>query len=257
MKRIVLLLVAALLVVSTLALTTALNRPIPVSADSASSGSINVSGSADVKVVPDKVIITLGVETSDAVLMQAKSMNDERVRAVLALREKYGIKAENMQTDYINIQPTYDSYSDRRIVKTYVVQKSIVITLTDISKFEDLLTDALAAGANYVNSVDFRTSDLRKYRDQARELALKAAREKAEAMAATLGRKVGNVTSVSEDSGTWYSSYRYFWGGNYGQSQNVVQNAGGANPGAGSDDSTIAPGQITVNASVHVTFDLQ
>ena len=43
------------------------------------------------------------------------------------------------------------------------------------------LAAALKAGVNQVNNVEFYTSELRKYRDQARELAMKAAKEKAQA----------------------------------------------------------------------------
>ncbi len=253
------LLIIGIILVGALAINGGINTGVSVQAQtSASNASINVSGSADVKVVPDEVIITLGVETADAILLNAKISNDDRVKAILSLRDRYGLKPEQMQTDYISIEPRYVDYNDRRTVQTYVVRKTIVITLKDISRFEDLLTDSLAAGANYVNNIEFRTTELRKYRDQARELALKAAREKASAMAGILGKKVGEVTSISENSGYWWSSYRSFWGGYGAQSQNVVQNAGGGSGGAGSasDDSAIAPGQITISASVQVTFEL-
>ena len=49
------------------------------------------------------------------------------------------------------------------------------------------IIDALGAGANEVINVEFYLSDLRKYRDQARELATKAAQEKAQDLAAAAG----------------------------------------------------------------------
>ena len=41
---------------------------------------IDVQGSAEVKVVPDEVFILFGAETSDPDLKVAKSQNDERVK---------------------------------------------------------------------------------------------------------------------------------------------------------------------------------
>src|SRR2546426_10660912 len=64
---------------------------------------ISVSGNAEVRVVPDEVILILGVETSDMDLMKAKSLNDERVKRLLALATQFEIKPEHVQTDYINI----------------------------------------------------------------------------------------------------------------------------------------------------------
>ena len=58
----------------------------------------------------------------------------------------------------------------------------MVITLGDVSRFEDLLSDTLLAGANHVHNVEFRTTELRQHRDAARALAIQAAREKAEAL---------------------------------------------------------------------------
>ena len=45
------------------------------------------------------------------------------------------------------------------------------ITLKDTSKFEDVLTESLQEGANYVHGIEFRTTELRKHRDAVRALA--------------------------------------------------------------------------------------
>ncbi len=222
--------------------------------------SISVTGDAAVMVVPDEVILTFGIETSDKDLMTAKTQNDDRVKKLMDVVTSLGIDPKNAQTDFINIQPRYnDSYARRDFIG-YFVQKTIVITLQDISKFEDLLTNALLAGVNYVHGIDFRTTELRKYRDQARSLAINAAREKAQALAQELGRQVTKPLSIQENRVYWWSSYHSWWGSSYGgmQSQNVVQNAGGGPSNADdSSDNVLSPGQITVSASVTVTFGLE
>jgi len=223
---------------------------------------ITVTGDAEVKVVPDEVILTLGVETSNNDLNVAKTQNDERVKKVLALAQKYNIDPKYVQTDYISIEPRYEDYYNRRNFLGYFVQKTVVFTLKDIPKFESLLSDALNAGANYVLGIQFRTTELRKYRDQARALAIKAAKEKAEKLAAELGQKVGKPTSIYEQySGwyPWYNSYGSFGGawsrGAGGMAQNVMMESTSAfMPTA---ESTIAPGQITVNSMVTVSFELE
>jgi hypothetical protein len=214
---------------------------------------ITTSGDADIKVKPDEVVITFGVETRDKDLQIAKKQNDERVKKVLALAKEFEIDPKYVQTDYINIGPDYDINHN---LIGYVARKNIVFTLKDIGKFEDLLTRSLEVGANYVHGVQFRTTELRKHRDQARALAIKAAKEKAVALAKELGQKIGKPKTINEGYGGWYSPYNSGWWGSYGyggMAQNVVQNVGS---GSSETEGTIALGMITVNAKITVTFEL-
>lgn len=218
-------------------------------------GRISVSGDADVRVVPDEVVLTLGVETDDLDLSQAKAENDARVSAVLGAATGAGIPENLIRTDYLGIEPRYRFDGPERIFLGYWVQKSIALTLRDVDGFEDLLSAVLEAGANYVHGIQFRTTELRAHRDRARSLALVAAREKAEMMAAELGHSVGETIVIREDRTGWWSSYGGWWGGGRGayMAQNVVQNA----PGGGmSAEGVTAPGQISVTARVTVTFEL-
>jgi uncharacterized protein YggE len=169
-----------------------------------------------VRVVPDEVVLTVGVETRDEKLGTAKNDNDKRVQRVLDLAGDYGIKAKHIQTRYISVEPRYDEDYFGNVLTHYVVRKTIVITLKDISKFEDLLTDLLEAEVNYMHGIQFRTSELRKHRDQARALAIEAARGKAVALAGELGQEVGRLWAINEDQSYWWSGYDSWWGPRWG-----------------------------------------
>ncbi len=217
---------------------------------------ITVTGEAEVNVVPDQVILTLGVETSNRQLRLAKSANDEIVKQVLAAAQGRGVAAKDIQTDYISIEPRYrDSYEQRDFVG-FFVRKTVVIILRDVAQFEDLLSDVLDAGANYVQGIQFRTTELRKYRDQARSLAIQAAREKAVALANELDQQVGQPARITEEQNNWWSGYGAWWGGSFAgaMTQNVIQNAGNAPVMA---EGALAPGQISVTARVTVSFELE
>jgi hypothetical protein len=217
---------------------------------------VTVTGEAEVRVVPDEVILTLGVETWDKDLGNAKSQNDTIVARVLALAGQHGVAPEHVQTDYVSIDPRYRNgyYEDRDFIG-YFVRKNIVVTLRDLDKFEPLLSDALQAGVNYVHGVEFRTTELRKYRDEARALAVNAAREKAAALSGELDQQIADPLSIQEIQSGWWSSYNAWWGANWGSgmSQNVIQEVGGAGFVA---DSTVAPGQIEITARISATFEL-
>ncbi len=221
---------------------------------------ISVSGDAQINVVPDKISITLGVESINPNLYEAKSANDAGCAGILAVTQTFKINPKDVQTDYISIQPQYDPHTGLTIVG-YAVRRSIVITLRDISKFDALLNSAVDHGANAVLGVQFMTSDLRKYRDQARESAIKAAKEKADLLAGALGQKAGKAVSINEQQNGWwssYGSYNYGWGrsNGYMQSQNVSQNMSSEVSGGNDSGATLAPGQTQVRATVQVTFEL-
>lgn len=218
---------------------------------------VTATGDAAVRVAPDEVVVTFGVKTQDSQLGAAKSRNDDIVRRVLERLQGFGVAADHIQTEYIGISPTYDYESPGvQRLQGYDVQKTIVVTLSDKSKFEDLLSGVLEAGANYVHDVEFRTTELRTYKDQARALAVKAAQEKATALAGELGQGLGEPVTITEEQSVSRSWYGYGWGSRWGENnaQNVVVEAGSSTLEEGA---TVAPGQITVNARVSVTFALE
>ena len=235
---------------------------------------INVSGSAELKVVPDEVDLKVGVETREASLEGARRQNDERISKALNFLKKNGVKDEDVKTDYIAIEPVYDEhagvspdtglplrdYDKTKLVEPvyYLVRKSIGIKLTKITNFDQVLTGLITNGVNHVLRVEFGTSELRKYKDQARAKAVQAAKEKAQAMASALGVKVGkpfNITVNDWSGWTGWSppgSWAYGGGGGVGGgAQNVSQSAGGS---SGDTGPTVAVGQISISASVSVTF---
>jgi uncharacterized protein YggE len=224
--------------------------------EAATPGQITVIGQAVVKVVPDEVVLTMGVETFHAQLGVAKRRNDDAVRRAITTAERFGIETKQIQTDFITIEPIYEDDYWRRQVQGYLVRKNIVITLRDITKFDNLLTALIEEGVNYVHGIDFRTTELRKYRDQARALAINAAQEKAAALAKELGREVGDALTIQENQSGWWSWYGYGWWGYSGGMayQNVVQNAGNL---PADFEGTIAPGQISIEAQIAVTFSLK
>lgn len=225
---------------------------------------INVSGSAEVKVAPDEVMLEVAVDTRAETLEPARLENDRNVAAALAFLKQIGLPDKDVKTDFISVQPCYDNNVSYVKPVAYMVGKSIEIRLTDIAHFQNVLTGLLTNGVNVVNDVDFRTTQLRKYRDQARALAIRAAKEKAAALTGELGTKLGKPISISTSDNSGY--YGNYWGGNRGffnginyafQNSSGGGGGGGGVTGGGNSDTTeetFAIGQISVTATVNVSF---
>ena len=218
-----------------------------------SNRTIQVSGSAVVKVVPDLVTIQLGVTSNDTSPQGVYDKNTTAIKKVTTAIRSLGVADKDVSTDYYLIQPVYNNY-DSLDIKGYRINNTIVVNLKDMDKVSQVLTAALSAGANEVVDVQFKTSQLRQYRDQARELAMKAAQEKARALASAANAQPGCILSIDETNSSYYG---YSWNSRYQpQTQNVMQNAPSSDQPP-SDDGPINLGQIAVQAEVQVKFSLK
>jgi uncharacterized protein len=219
---------------------------------------ITVSGSAQVKVAPDEVELLLGIETIDPALGKAKQENDSKIKAVLESLKAQKIDPAAVQTDAIVIEPNYwtrNSSSETAVPKLthYTVRRNVNVKLKDVTKFEAVLSAALESGANHVRDISFRTSQLREHRDRARMLAIRAAKEKAVALAGELGMKIGKPFTINESGGNYFGAYA--WG--RGNASFNAQNSVASEPVAAEVvQGTFAPGQISIDATVSVVFEI-
>ena len=200
-------------------------------------------------VVPDEAVFNMRAVTLDKDLLNAQLRNDEVVKKVLALARKYQIPATQVQTGRISLE---ESYSDEeatekpRVFLGYFVRKSIAIILRDVSKAELLLADIFKTGITSIDNVEFRTTEIRKFKDQARAMAIRAAQEKASALAKEIGQSIGKAYSISEE----------------GPDNSAASNSNsfrslGAGGSYSAEESTIALGQISITARVVVSFELK
>ena len=200
---------------------------------------ITTEGQGEVKVVPDQAHIALGVEVRDKSLASGKSRNDSAVVSVLKAVAGFGIDSKDVQAAKLEIEPQYNQNGEGQVLEFYRIEKRIDITMRDLKRFDDLLTAALQAGANRIESISFETSEPRRYMDEARRLAVVAAKEKAVAMARELDATVGKVHSMSEGS----------------PFELVTKSSTNASMSYEYGSSNF--GQIPVTAEVSVSFELQ
>jgi uncharacterized protein YggE len=222
--------------------------------------SITTSGEATVYVKPDEVVINLGVETYNKVLSEAKSANDSLSKKLVEKIHDAGVEEKYIKTDVMQVEIIYPDGGIKNGIAGYLCRRAYAVTLKETGKFEEVINTALSNGANYLLGFEFRTTELRKHRDEARKTAIKAAKEKAVALAGELDMKVEHPHSITENAiNYWgYSSGWYGWnrgGQNNYMAQNAFQQAPGGG-GSGADGETMPLGQIAIHASVGVVFDM-
>jgi uncharacterized protein YggE len=205
---------------------------------------VKTTGTAELKITPDQATLQLGVERQSATAKYAKAEVASTSRKVLAALKGLKIEDKDIQTAYLYLEPMIDYRKGLRITN-FTAEQSLSITVRDLSKLDTVMDAVISAGANHIGGIEYQSSDLRRYKDQARDAAAQAAREKAEALARALGNQIGKTYSVEEVPQTE---------GYYGPVAGMMANTS-LEPSKSRGPST-APGQLTVKASVVVSFDL-
>ena len=204
---------------------------------------VKTAGTAELKVTPDQAVIELGVEHQSATAKIAKVAVANASRKILAAIKELNIEDKDVQTTYLYLQPMIDYRKGLRITN-FTAEQSLSVTVRDLSKLDAVMDAVLSAGANRIEGIEYRSSELRKYKDQARDEAARAAREKAEDLAKALGDQIGKTFSIEELPQT-----EGYYGFSGGPAANNMEDKRSLTP-------STAPGELTVKASVVVSFDL-
>jgi uncharacterized protein YggE len=160
---------------------------------------LSVAGSATTNVKPDKVILTLGVETTNQTADAALNTNSAKMNKVLNALLSGGVKQNETSTSAFSISPNYNYSQGRNIITGFTATNSIQIESSRINDTAKWIDTAIAGGANNVNNLVFTLSD--KKLEETKNLLIKDAinnaRSKADIAASSLGLKVVGVKSAS------------------------------------------------------------
>ena len=161
-----------------------------------------VTGTANTKVKPDKVILSLGVETNNKTANAALVANSKIMNKVIDALKTTGVKENETSTSSLSISPNYNySRPSDTVGKItgFTVSNLIQIQSTNIGNVSRCIDTAIASGANTVNNVDFTISDKRldETKNNLIKQAIDNAITKADIATSVLGLKVVGVKSVN------------------------------------------------------------
>lgn len=226
---------ALLLITSTLFVQAQETKPVP---------QISVSGEGKVKVTPDQAAIVITVETKGANAKDVKKENDQKVEAVLKFIKKINLPTEDYKTRRVALNPQYEYESKKRF---YNASQTIEILLKDLTKYDSLMEGLVDAGVNRIDGVTFQSSKLAQYQAEARKLAMKDAKAKADDFVSVLGQKVGKALTISDNSSNYYPSPTPVYA-----MKATMSDAAEATP-----RETLAIGEIAIVVNVSVSFILE
>jgi uncharacterized protein YggE len=205
----------------------------------------SVSAEALVRVPPNRVVLEVGVWNRGKNAAATQRINQVSITKAVEAAKSFNVEEKNISADYINIWPRYDGEK----LEYYQVSQGLSIILEDVSQYEALLLALLDAGINQVNNIEFQNTDLKKHRDEARSLAIAAAKEKAAFLTGEAGISLGKVINMRESSSSGSSST----GRGSQMSQNVMQNAAPE----GENQEAAGLGMISIRCNVTLFFVIE
>jgi len=209
--------------------------------------SLNINGNGSTEITPDIAYINIGVHSEAPTAVSAVSVNNTQAQKVMDALLLFGIQNKDLRTSNFSINSLQKTDpSTGQVTGTYyAVDNNIIVTVRDLPKMGSLLDNAIQAGANSINNVQFDVADNTAARKQARDEAMQNAIQQAQELADAAGIELGDIQFINySESVPMYSGTSYM---DYGKGGGMrVESSVPVNPG-----------QLTLTATVTITYALK
>ncbi|HPA25859.1 MAG TPA: SIMPL domain-containing protein [bacterium] len=160
---------------------------------------------------PDIANLTVGLKTeAKPTAAVAVKDNTDKMNEVIKVLKDLGIEEKDIKTTNYNLNPVYD-WTDRsgQQLKGYEVSQNVEVKIRDLNKIGDAIAKTTEKGANQVGNISFTIDDEFELKNQARQEAIKKAKEKAEAIVGETGIDLGKIVNVYENQISYPSYVNY------------------------------------------------
>jgi hypothetical protein len=171
----------------------------------------SVDGSGTVYAKADIANLSVGLKTEvKKTAAEATKENTDKMNEILDAVRKLGIDSKDIKTSSYSLNPVYNwTEADGQKLIGYEVYQGVTLKVRDLDKIGDIIAKTTEKGANQVGNIAFTIDDEYELKNQARELAIEKAKEKAEMIAEQTGMKLGDIKGVYESSEAPTMAYDY------------------------------------------------
>ncbi len=176
--------------------------------------SISVSGEGEVTAKPDIATASFTVRESAKTVPEAQKLAEAKISSALKELEVLGVDKKDIKTTSYSVNPKYETQqvycitapcpTGKTTVTGYEVAQSVTVKIRKVEQAGDVFGLLGKVAITEISGPEFTVEDKDKAEAEAKELAIKEAREKALRTAQSLGMSLGTVVSFSEDNGGYY-----------------------------------------------------
>ncbi len=215
-----------------------------------SNQSITVQGIAEVKAMPDLIVVYYNIETKGDNLSQAKEENIEIYNKLLSELVIGGFDPKDLLTESFNVYPDYIWDEGIRKDNGYKATHYLKINIPseELDKLDIAIDSAVISNTsiNYIN-FELTQESQNKYKSEAIKLASKDAQVKAKSLAEGFDKDLGKLVNVYVDN-FGYSPWNAYSSVGMDSKEEVVRSISMAK---------INPSEKAISASVSATFKLK
>ena len=205
---------------------------------------ISVQGEGIVETSPDRATISVGVVSREKDPAKVQAANAKIASEIIKSVSTLGVDKKNIRTGNYNFRQIYrNDDKGKRFFDGYEVSNIVTIVVDDLNLVGKIIDTSLSRGANQIQSLQFGIRDKSALNSEALKLAVRDAKNKAEIVAAGLGKNIVGVKSVSINSAS-ITAPRF---AKLAMATDAVSN---------SFETPIEGGSLTCSASVHVEFEI-
>jgi len=203
---------------------------------------IYFSGEGKVYTKPDVAFVDFSVVTQGVRINDVQDANSKKMNKVIIFLKSSGVEEKDIKTTNYSLYPQY-TYKNYKIpqITGYQINQTVGIKIRDIDKVGEILQGVVEVGINKVNSLYFGVENDEELKEQAREMAIKDAKEKAEKLASQIGVNLGKIVGFSEST-DGYPAPRY---------------KGELGIGGGGESPNIEAGENEITVSVTLTYEIE
>ena len=218
---------------------------------------VTVQGEGKIEAVPNIATFSVSVVTNSKNVQDAEQENSNKATKIVNYLKNNGIDAKDIKTGQFSVSPQYQYYDSRPCIfgepcstsrppeiTSYQIRNSIEVKVRKIEKVGELLKGVITNGGNEIYGPNFTMEDPEGLKAQARQEAIKDAKEKAKIIAENLDVRLGRVVDFNESFG----------------GSPIYALEAGFERGGGIDKSIsppIEPGHEKITVNVSVTYELK
>ena len=168
---------------------------------------IEVTGTSEIEIVPDRIHYLIEIREYFEEEFDGKSKPEEYHTKVplpqIEQKLREALTQAGVPKDAVRTQEVGDYW--RQQGQDFLVSKRFDITLTDFKQIDKILKYIDTKGINTMRIGELENKDIAMYHQKGKIEALKAAQRKATYLVEAMGKKLGDVVRIVEESGNQFA----------------------------------------------------
>lgn len=210
---------------------------------------VSAQGVASLDATPDRVSVTLVVETKNSSSSSAQQENVRISDALTIALQKKSISDDSLQFSNFNVYPISDWDNGKQIDRGFSARRELIVKTSNFKEVSSIVDAAIEAGAlvSYIN-LELSSERENAYKAQTLALASSDARTKAGAIASGQGKRLGRLVSLTNSEFNYGGPIMYYTAA---AEKNAVGTADVQRAAV-----EIAPRDMKVSATVNAAYKL-